>query len=78
MWTKGYPPAQRGVKQSQGNVGQQGQVRVFHLDVGMEMNQGAQDRGEHVEESQIGVKPQNHSLKLKIIQNLPSHLGSVN
>lgn len=24
--TKGYPPAERGVKQSQGNVGQQGQV----------------------------------------------------
>lgn len=56
MCTKGYPPAQRGVKQSQGNLGQQGQVRVFHLEGGTEQNQRAQEKGENVEESQIGVK----------------------
>lgn len=28
---KGYPPTERGVKQCQGNVGQQGQVRIFGL-----------------------------------------------
>lgn len=28
---KGYPPTERGVKQCQGNVGQQGQVRIFSL-----------------------------------------------
>lgn len=43
---KGYPPAERGIKQSQRNAGQQGQVRVFCLQGRTEQDHRAQgERG---------------------------------
>lgn len=41
MQSEGYPPAERGVEQSQRNVSQQGEVIVFHLRDGTEQeNEG--------------------------------------